>query len=117
MVSIDEFLKFIDSLSNFKKLPNGDIHFTGSLTYRTHRKIVNAVSCEIRLHRTSIENGVITIALDDDNYVNEYQTRFDPNWHDYEFDAANKILVVSGNSIKLGQYKVEIRELSSSENQ
>ena len=111
MVSIDEFAKFIDSLNNVKKLPNGDLVFTGSITYHSRRKVVDSLNCEIRMHRSSIENGIITIALGDDNYVDDYQTRFDPNWQDYEFDATNKILIVSGTSIKLGEYKAEIREL------
>jgi hypothetical protein len=112
MVSIDEFMRFIGSLNNFKELPNGDIIFIGTINYRLHRKIVNSVSCEIRMHRSSLENGVITFVPEEDNYANEYHTRFDPNWQDYEFDTANKILIVSGDSIKLGEYKVEISELS-----
>jgi hypothetical protein len=111
MVSIDEFVKYIDSLNNLKKLPNGDIIFTGTITYHARRKVLNSTTCEIRMHRSSLENGVITIALDDKNYIDDYQTRFDPNWQDYEFDPINKILIVSGTSIKLGEYKVEIREL------
>jgi 2-keto-4-pentenoate hydratase/2-oxohepta-3-ene-1,7-dioic acid hydratase in catechol pathway len=113
MVSNDEFEKFIDSISNSKELPNGDIIFTGTISYRLHKKIVNSITCEIRLHRSSSEYGVITFSTDDNTYVNRFQPRYDPNWQDYEFDAANKILIVSGNSIKLGEYKVEIRELPS----
>jgi hypothetical protein len=113
MVSIDEFEKFIGSLNNLKKLPNSDMIFTGTISYRLHKKIVNSITCEIRMHRSSIENGVITFSTEDNTYVNKYQPRFDPNWQDYEFDPTNKILIVSGNSIKLGEYKVEIKELSS----
>ena len=113
MVSIDEFEKFIDSLSNLNELPNRDVIFTGTISYRLHKKIVNSITCEIRLHRSSIENGVITFSTEDNTYVNKFQPRFDPNWQDYEFDATNKILIVSGNSIKMGEYKVEIRESSS----
>jgi hypothetical protein len=113
MVSFDEFEKFIDSLNNKKKLPDGDMIFTGTISYRLHKKIVNSISCEIRLHRSSSEYGVITFNTEDNTYVNKFQPRFDPNWQDYEFDPANKILIVSGNSIKMGEFKVEIRELSS----
>ena len=113
MVSNDEFGKFIDSLTNLKELPNGDIIFTGTISYRLHKKIVNSITCEIRLHRSSIEYGVITFDTDDNTYVNKYQPRFDPNWQDYEFDSSDKILIVSGNSIKLGEYKVEIKEIPS----
>jgi len=113
MVSFDEFEKFIDSLNIKKELPNGDIIFTGTISYRLHKKIVNSITCEIRLHRSSIEYGVITFSTDDNTYVNKFQPRFDPNWQDYEFDPTNKILIVSGNSIKLGEYKVEIKEFSS----
>jgi 2-keto-4-pentenoate hydratase/2-oxohepta-3-ene-1,7-dioic acid hydratase in catechol pathway len=112
MVSLDEFVQFVDSLTNFKELPNGDIIFTGTISYRLHKKIVNSITCEIRLHRSSVEYGVITFSTEDNTYVNKYQPRFDPNWQDYEFDPANKILIVSGNSIKLGDYKVEICELA-----
>ena len=113
MVSNDEFEKFIDSLTNLKELPNGDIIFTGTISYRLHKKIVNSITTEIRLHRTSLEYGVITFSTEDNTYVNKFQPRYDPNWQDYEFDPSNKILIVSGNSLKLGKYKVEIRELSS----
>ena len=113
MVSTDEFKKFIDSLNIKKELPNGDIIFTGTISFRLHKKIVNSITCEIRLHRSSIEYGVITFSTEDNTYVNKFQPRFDPNWQDYEFDPTNKILIVSGNSIKLGEYKVEIAELSS----
>ena len=113
MVSIDEFEKFIDSLSNSKELPHGDMIFTGTISYRLNRKIVNSITCEIKLHRSSIDYGVITFSTEDNTYVNKFQPRYDPNWQDYEFDPTNKILIVSGNSIKLGEYKVEIRELSS----
>jgi len=113
MVSLDEFERFIDSLTNLKELPNRDIIFTGTISYRLHRKIVNSITCEIRLHRSSIEYGVITFSTEDNTYINKFQPRFDPNWQDYEFDPSNKILIVSGTSIKLGEYKVEIRELSS----
>ena len=114
MVSNDEFEKFIDSLTNPEELPNGDLIFTGTISYRLHKKIVNSITCEIKLHRSSIEYGVITFNTDDNTYVNKFQPRYDPNWQDYEFDAPNKILIVSGNSIKLGEYKVEIRQISSS---
>jgi hypothetical protein len=110
MVSIDEFEKFINSLTNSKELPNGDMIFTGSISYRLHKKIVNSITCEIRMHRSSSEYGVITFTTEDNTYVNKFQPRFDLNWQDYEFDPTNKILIVSGNSIKLGEYKVEIRE-------
>jgi hypothetical protein len=113
MVSIDEFEQFIDSLNNLEELPNGDIIFTGTISYRLHKKIVNSITCEIRLHRSSSEYGVITFSTEDNTYVNKFQPRFDPNWQDYEFDGANKILIVSGTSIKLGEYKVEIKELTS----
>ena len=113
MVSTDEFKKFIDSLNNLNELPNGDIVFTGTISYRLHKKIVNTITCEITLHRSSIEYGVITFSTEDDTYVNKFQPRFDPNWQDYEFDPTNKILIVSGNSIKMGEFKVEIRELTS----
>jgi hypothetical protein len=113
MVSNDEFEKFIDSLTNPKELPNRDIIFTGTISYRLHKKIVNSITCEITLHRSSTEYGVITFSTDDNTYVNKYQPRYDPNWQDYEFETANNILIVSGNSIKLGEYKVEIRELPS----
>ena len=113
MVSFDEFEKFIDSLNIKRELPKGDIIFTGTISYRLHKKIVNSITCEIRLHRSSIEYGVITFSTDDNTYVNKFQPRFDPNWQDYEFDPTNKILIVSGNSIKLGEYKVEIKEFSS----
>jgi hypothetical protein len=113
MVSIDEFEKFIDSLNNSKELPDRDIIFTGTISYRLHKKIVNSITCEIRLHRSSIEYGVITFSTEDNTYVNKFQPRFDLNWQDYEFDAINKILIVSGNSIKLGEYKAEIKELPS----
>ena len=111
MVSIDEFRKFTDSLNNIKELPGGDIIFTGTLSFRLHNKIVSSISSEIRLHRSSSENGVITFITDDNTYVNKFQPRFDPNWQDYEFDPVNKILIVSGNSIKMGEFKVEIKEL------
>jgi hypothetical protein len=113
MVSADEFKKFIDSLNNSKELPIGDITITGTISYRLHKKIVNSITCEIKLHRSSIEYGVITFSTEDNTYVNKFQPRFDPNWQDYEFDPTNKILIVSGNSIKLGDYKVEISEISS----
>jgi hypothetical protein len=113
MVSFDEFEKFIDSLTNLKELPKDDIIFTGTISYRLHKKIVNSITCEIRLHRSSSEYGVITFSTEDNTYVNKFQPRFDPNWQDYEFDPTNKILIVSGNSIKLGEYKVEIREFIS----
>ena len=113
MVSIDEFRKFTDSLNNIKELPGGDIIFTGTLSFRLHNKIVSSISSEIRLHRSSSENGVITFITDDNTYVNKFQPRFDPNWQDYEFDPVNKILIVSGNSIKMGEFKVEIKEITS----
>jgi 2-keto-4-pentenoate hydratase/2-oxohepta-3-ene-1,7-dioic acid hydratase in catechol pathway len=113
MVSLDEFVRFIDSLTSLKELPNGDIIFTGTISYRLHKKIVNSITCEIRLHRSSSEYGVITFSTEDNTYVNKFQPRFDPNWQDYEFDPTNKILIVSGTSIKLGEYKVEIKEISS----
>jgi hypothetical protein len=111
MVSIDEFGKFIDSLNNTKELPNGDLIFIGTISFRLHKKIVNSITSEIRMHRSSAENGVITFLTEDNTYVNKFQPRFDPNWQDYEFDPENKILIVSGNSIKMGEYKVEIKEL------
>jgi hypothetical protein len=113
MVSIDEFRKYIDSLENSKELPNGDIIFTGTISFRLHNKIASSISSEIRLHRSSAENGVITFSTEDNTYVNKFQPRFDPNWQDYEFDPGNKILIVSGNSIKMGKYKVEIKEIAS----
>jgi hypothetical protein len=113
MVSIDEFGKFIDSLNSMNALPNGDIIFTGTISFRLHKKIVNSITSEIRMHRSSMENGVITFITEDNTYVNKFQPRFDPNWQEYEFDPVNKILIVSGNSIKMGDYKVEIKELPS----
>jgi 2-keto-4-pentenoate hydratase/2-oxohepta-3-ene-1,7-dioic acid hydratase in catechol pathway len=113
MVSIDEFGKFISSLNNFKELPNGDVIFTGTLSFRLHKKIANSITSEIILHRSYAENGVITFNTEDNTYVNKFQPRFDPNWQDYEFEPVSKVLIISGNSIKMGNFKVEIKETTS----
>lgn len=85
----------------------GHCKFQAEVTYQSGSKtVVHETECTI--FRNGIEDGKVSLEEDGPLVSEMFHLDFSPDLQTYEFDKGSQALIITGNSKKMGKYRVEI---------
>lgn len=111
MKSMIELLNFRETIKNKKDLNNDGILIKGNIAYSFQGKEFNE-NLEITIYLSGYhESGQISLSEGKNINTDRMHMDFNPRYQEYKFLPDKKVLLIAGNSTRLGKYKVIITEI------
>jgi hypothetical protein len=85
----------------------GNLSFNATIIYYHHSNKIETENLNVHIFLNGYEGNLIDIAEGKKLKSETHHLSFKPEFQEYNFDEINNIFSVSGESSKMGKYKVE----------